>query len=103
MNESEIFRARNNRFQNSLQSAVAQFRNGEEQAGLDDFFDCLDDLDCIIDFGKGGELPDMRRMLEAMRKLLSCIENRDAAGLVDALEFAVFPLAKEWGGEREEK
>lgn len=103
MSEQAGFPARNRRFQNSLRSAVAHFRYGEDQAGIDALYDSLDDLECVMDLCKGADLPRLEKMLPAVRRLLACIENSDAGGLVDLLEFSILPITKEWGGGCQEK
>lgn len=74
------------------------FELGEDQAGLDDLHGVYDDLESAAGFcrDRDGELPESDGVLPALRTVLSCIGNRDIAGLTDALESAVYPLAEKW-------
>lgn len=95
--------ARSKQFTNALRSAVTYFRSGEDEAGIDALFRSLDELEYLTDLCKDADMPQLEKMLPEMRKLLACIENQDAGGLVDLLEFSILPISNEWGRGCEEK
>ncbi len=88
----------NGRLLRTLRSAAVHFELGEDQAGLDDLHGVYDDLESAAGFcrERNGELPEPAGMLPALQTVLSCIDHRDIAGLTDALESAVYPLAEKW-------
>ncbi len=86
------------RLQNTLRSCVSLFREGEDSLGLDALIGSVEDLERLLDIFQCTGTADLGPddMLSACLGLLSCMQNQDATGMTDLLEFTVIPCAQAW-------
>ncbi len=96
---------KNSRFQNSLCSSIECFRNCEDNPGLDNFLNSIDDLESIMDYCQcmGKPEVEIKKMLRYFQKLYIMMQNQDSIGMTDILEFEIYPLSKEWVKGSDEK
>ncbi|MBW7572347.1 hypothetical protein [Caproiciproducens faecalis] len=98
MSELTKIQERNDRFRESLKASVEHFRKGEDQAGLDEFLNSMDDLEGILQYYQCTGEPEMEldKMLAVLEKLPVYLNHQDVAGLADTLEFTLYPLSENW-------
>ena len=105
MNEQTQLQERTDRFQNSLLSSIEHFRNGEDNAGIDIFLSGIEDLEDVLDTYQclSESKVKIDNLLPAVQNLYVCMQNQDIVGMIDIMEFAIYPLTKQWLEEDNEK
>lgn len=102
MTFTDPIRAAGSELLDCLCSAIREFRNCEERAGLDFLIDSLNTTENLLALcrclGKPGIQPD--DMIPALQETYRYLQNQDITGLTDFLEYQVCPSLQSWlGGE----
>lgn len=86
------------RYQNTLQSAVDQFRKAEDHDALTMFMKSIEDLELILQMDREQKQPciPVEALVSALRQLDSDLKNQDIVAIVDLIVDTLLPLAKEW-------
>ena len=95
MRDEKRSRETNTRYRNTLNSAVAFFREGKDHAGLDALLHSVEDLESILDTYQctGKACLPMDTLLPVYQKLLLYMRNQDITGMTDLLEYTICPLS----------
>ncbi len=98
MLEAAILRNKGERLKNSLQAAIGNFRGCNDHFAVDNLLSSIDDLEDLIDYYRlaEGTAEDIAILLPVLRQLKTLLENKDAIGATDALEFRLLPLVSAW-------
>lgn len=98
MKELAPFKRISNRFENSLLSAIEQFRKGYDHLGLDNFLNCIADLEILFELHQYAEerWRSIDHIVPVIETLYVFVQNQDVVGLTDLLEFKLYPLTTQW-------
>lgn len=86
-----------NRYSNTLLAAIENFRSGNDRQGLDEFLAAMEDMEMILEMDRylGRETFKPDYILPILDALSVLIKNQDIVGMVDLLEFTLYPITKE--------
>ena len=101
--EPASFKAQCENLRNFLQSAVKEFRTGEDGAGIENLLSAAAELENLVETDQNSPQPkiELTRLFPIVRRLKVYLINQDIAGLADLLEDTFFPLTEEWLKESE--
>lgn len=98
MLEAAILRRKGERLKNSLQATISNFRGCNDHFAVDNLLGSIDDLEDIIDYYRlaEGAAEDIAILLPVLRQMRTLLENKDAIGATDTLEFRLLTLVAAW-------
>ena len=101
--EQPLLTARIERLRELSKTAEAQFRNGEDAAGIENLINAVEELESAVENDQNSQRPEinLNRLLPAVRKLYFYIVNQDITGVADLLGDTIYPMAEKWLKESE--
>ena len=81
----------------SLSLSIEHFRKSNDQFGLEMFLNFIEDLENlsdIVSYQAYHEI-NLNKIIPALQKLYTSIQNQDITAMTDILEYTIYPLLKE--------
>lgn len=98
MTASISFKKRSNRLLKSLLGTIEDFRKANDHQALESLLNSIIDLENLLTYQQyvGDIDKKIDKFLPIFQNLHDCVKNQDVIGMVDILEFELYPLSKEW-------
>ncbi|MCI1965847.1 MAG: hypothetical protein LKJ17_06925 [Oscillospiraceae bacterium] len=86
------------RLQQYVDSAVRNFRSGDDTQGMRYFLSAVEGLELVIREDRNSQQPkiDLNELLPSVRRLYFYMRNQDIVGITDLLEDTVMPMTARW-------
>lgn len=80
----------------SLLDTIDNFRKGNDETGLNNFLSSMDNLENLLEPQEYYKHLDINEISLKMNQLYEYIKNQDILGIVDLLEFEIYPNVQKW-------